>query len=47
VTSRDPRLLYRAAYEGVLFDGRRVIHPAAFAGMRHRTVTIGDRWKSE
>ena len=42
VTSRDLRLLYWAAYEGVLFDGRSVIHPAALPGMRDRTVTIGD-----
>jgi aspartate/methionine/tyrosine aminotransferase len=42
VISRDLRLLYWAAFEGVLFDGRRVIHPAAFHGMRDRTVTIGD-----
>jgi aspartate/methionine/tyrosine aminotransferase len=42
VTGRDLRLLYWAAYEGVLFDGRRVIHPAAFHGMRDRTVTVGD-----
>jgi aspartate/methionine/tyrosine aminotransferase len=41
-TSRDLRLLYWAAYEGVLFDGRSVIHPAALPGMRDRTVTIGD-----
>ena len=42
VTSRDLRLLYWANYEGVLFDGRSVIHPAALSGMRDRTVTIGD-----
>ena len=42
VTSRDLRLLYWANYEGVLFDGRSVIHPAALPGMRDRTVTIGD-----
>jgi aspartate/methionine/tyrosine aminotransferase len=42
VTSRDLRLLYWADYEGVLFDGRSVIHPAALPGMRDRTVTIGD-----
>jgi aspartate/methionine/tyrosine aminotransferase len=42
VTGRDLRLLYWAAYEGVLFDGRTVIHPAAFPGMRDRTVTVGD-----
>jgi aspartate/methionine/tyrosine aminotransferase len=44
VTSRDLRLLYWASYEGVLFDGREVIHPASFPGMRDRTVTIGDVW---
>jgi aspartate/methionine/tyrosine aminotransferase len=42
VTGRDLRLLYWAAYEGVLFDGRSMIHPAALPGMRDRTVTIGD-----
>jgi aspartate/methionine/tyrosine aminotransferase len=34
-------LLYNAAMERILFDGRRVIHPAALPGMRERTVTIG------
>jgi aspartate/methionine/tyrosine aminotransferase len=34
-------LLYWAGYEGVLFDGRTVLHPAALSGMRDRTVTIG------
>ncbi len=38
---RDLWLLYWAGYEGVLFDGRTVIHPAALDGMRDRTVTIG------
>ena len=42
VTSRDLRLVYWASYEGVLFDGREVIHPAALPGMRDRTVTVGD-----
>jgi aspartate/methionine/tyrosine aminotransferase len=42
VAARDLRLVYWAAYEGVLFDGREVIHPAAFPGMRDRTVTVGD-----
>jgi aspartate/methionine/tyrosine aminotransferase len=42
VTGRDLRLLYWADYEGVLFDGRSVIHPAGLPGMRDRTVTIGD-----
>ena len=42
VIGRDLRLLYWADYEGVLFDGRSVIHPAGLPGMRDRTVTIGD-----
>ena len=41
-TSRDLWLIYWATYEGVLFDGREVIHPASFPGMRDRTVTVGD-----
>jgi aspartate/methionine/tyrosine aminotransferase len=41
-TSRDLWLIYWAMYEGVLFDGREVIHPASFPGMRDRTVTVGD-----
>ena len=42
VTSRDLWLVYWATYEGVLFDGREVIHPAALPGMRDRTITVGD-----
>jgi N-succinyldiaminopimelate aminotransferase len=42
VTERDLRLVYWAAYEGVLFDGLGVIHPASLPGMRDRTVTVGD-----
>ena len=38
---RDLWLLYWAGFEGVLFDGRAVKHPAALPGMRDRTVTIG------
>ena len=38
---RDIRLLYWAGFEGVLFDGAMVRHPAALEGMRDRTVTIG------
>jgi aspartate/methionine/tyrosine aminotransferase len=38
---RDLWLLYWAGFEGVLFDGRAVQHPAALPGMRDRTVTIG------
>jgi aspartate/methionine/tyrosine aminotransferase len=38
---RDAWLLYWAGFEGVLFDGRAVRHPAALPGMRDRTVTVG------
>ncbi len=38
---RDLWLLYFAGYEGVLFDGRPIRHPAALAGMRDRTVIVG------
>ena len=37
----DLWLLYWGGFEGVLFDGRTVRHPAALEGMRDRTVTIG------
>jgi aspartate/methionine/tyrosine aminotransferase len=38
---RDLWLLYWGGFEGVLFDGRQVRHPAGLPGMRDRTVTIG------
>jgi aspartate/methionine/tyrosine aminotransferase len=38
---RDLWLLYNAAMEGILYDGREVIHPAGFDGMRDRTITVG------
>jgi len=38
---RDLWLLYWAGFEGVLFDGRTVRHPAALPDMRDRTVTVG------
>jgi aspartate/methionine/tyrosine aminotransferase len=38
---QDARLLYWGGFEGVLFDGRTVRHPAALPGMRDRTVTVG------
>jgi len=38
---RDLWLLYWSGFEGVLFDGRAVRHPAALPGMRDRTVTVG------
>ena len=38
---RDLWLLYNAAMERILFDGRSVIHPAGLEGMAERTVTVG------
>jgi aspartate/methionine/tyrosine aminotransferase len=38
---RDLWLLYWSGFEGVLFDGRPIRHPAALPGMRDRTVTVG------
>jgi N-succinyldiaminopimelate aminotransferase len=38
---RDLWLLYWGGFEGVLYDGRSVIHPASLEGMRDRTVTVG------
>jgi aspartate/methionine/tyrosine aminotransferase len=38
---RELWLLYWAGYEAVLFDGHPIRHPAALAGMRDRTVTVG------
>ena len=37
----DLWLLYWAGFEGVLFEGRGVVHPAALPGMRERTVIVG------
>lgn len=37
----DCWLLYNAAMERILFDGRQVIHPAGLPGMRERVVTVG------
>jgi aspartate/methionine/tyrosine aminotransferase len=34
-------LIYWSGFEGVLYDGRTVLHPAALEGMRDRTITIG------
>ncbi|TXD60719.1 pyridoxal phosphate-dependent aminotransferase [Ralstonia sp. TCR112] len=34
-------LVYDAAMERILFDGRSVVHPASFPGMRDRTITVG------
>jgi aspartate/methionine/tyrosine aminotransferase len=38
---RNLWLLYWGGFEGVLYDGRSVRHPAALEGMRDRTVTVG------
>ncbi len=37
----DLWLLYLAWFEGILFDGRSVRHPASLVDMRNRTVTVG------
>lgn len=37
----DAWLLYDAAMERILYDGRVVIHPASFPNMRERTITVG------
>ena len=42
---RDLLMIYDAAMERILFDGRRVIHPAALPGMAERTATIGSASK--
>jgi aspartate/methionine/tyrosine aminotransferase len=36
----DLWLIYWAMYEGVIFDGARVIHPVSLPGMAERTVTV-------
>ncbi len=42
---RDLWLLYNAAMERILYDGRPVIHPASPAGMEERTLIIGSMSK--
>lgn len=37
----DLLLILDAAMERLLFDGRKVIHPAGLAGMAARTITVG------
>lgn len=34
-------LLYNAAMERILYDGRLLIHPAGFSGMPERTIIVG------
>jgi len=42
---RDLLLIYDAAMERILFDGRSVLHPARLPGMAERTITIGSASK--
>lgn len=37
----DAWLLYDAAMERILYDGRSIIHPASFPNMQDRTITVG------
>lgn len=41
----DLLLIYDAAMERILFDGRKVLHPAGLPGMAERTVTVGSASK--
>ena len=43
--SNDCWLINDAAMERILFDGRRVIHPASFDGMAERVITVGSASK--
>jgi aspartate/methionine/tyrosine aminotransferase len=38
---RDLLLLYDAAMEAVVFDGRPIVHPLRFDGMTERTIILG------
>lgn len=40
-TDRSLWLLYNAAMERILYDGRGYVHPAALPGMAERTITVG------
>ncbi len=42
---RNLLLIYNAAMERLLFDGRRVMHPAGMPGMAERTITVGSASK--
>lgn len=44
-SARDLLLIYDAAMERILFDGREVIHPAGLPGMAERTITVGSASK--
>jgi aspartate/methionine/tyrosine aminotransferase len=43
--SADCWLINDSAMERILFDERRVIHPASFHGMRERVITVGSASK--
>lgn len=43
--THDLLLIVDAAMERLVYEGRPVIHPAGFAGMRERTVTVGSASK--
>lgn len=43
--THDLWLIYNAAMERILYDGRPYRHPAALDGMRERTITIGSASK--
>ncbi|MDH4073146.1 MAG: pyridoxal phosphate-dependent aminotransferase [Gammaproteobacteria bacterium] len=38
-------LINDSAMERILFDGRKVIHPASFDGMRYKVITVGSASK--
>ncbi|MGD8415702.1 MAG: pyridoxal phosphate-dependent aminotransferase [Pseudomonadales bacterium] len=39
--AHDLLLIYNAAMERILYDGRPCLHPAGLSGMRERTITVG------
>jgi aspartate/methionine/tyrosine aminotransferase len=41
----DLLVIYDAAMERILFDGREVLHPAGLPGMAERTITVGSASK--
>jgi N-succinyldiaminopimelate aminotransferase len=43
--AKDLLLIYDAAMERILFDGREVLHPASLPGMADRTATVGSASK--
>lgn len=44
---RNLWLLYWAAYETVVFDGRPLLHPASLPGMRDRTVIVSSPFAAQ